>query len=446
MRVCVFGLGYVGSVVAASLAHDGHLVTGVDINPEKVADAACGRPPVLEPGLDSLFREGIDTRRLRVMLDAQAAVAHSEVSILCVGTPSLRDGSVNLQALTDVCRDIGLAIRDTREYHVVVVRSTVLPGTVDTRVIPLLERYSGRTAGTDFGVAMNPEFLREGTALADYARPALVVIGQLDQRSGDVVQRLYEQSDAPAFRTPIRTAEMIKYACNAFHAMKVAFANEIDTFCATHGIDGRELMDIFCQDRRLNISAAYLRPGFAFGGSCLPKDLRALVCRARETDLPAPLLAAVTVSNQEQITRAIRRVEETGSKRIGVLGLAFKAGTDDVRESPVVALVERLIGRGYRVSLYDDLVAPDRLTGANRTFLEREIPHITALMRPSIDAVVAEADVLVVANRAEMFRDLPRQMRADQTLIDLAGAVDTAAAAPFVRASVLERVPEWSRG
>ena len=432
MRICVFGLGYVGSVVAASLAHDQHLVTGIDVNPEKVADAACGRAPVLEPGLDALFREGIDTRRLRVTLDAQAAVAHSEISIVCVGTPSQRDGSVNVQALTDVCRDIGLALRATREYHVVMVRSTVLPGTVDDLLIPLLERHSGRKAGADFGVVMNPEFLREGTALADHARPALVVIGQLDARSGDVVQPLYEGTEAPLVRTTIRTAELVKYTCNAFHALKVVFANEIDRVCEAHGIDGRELMEIVCRDHRLNISAAYLRPGFAFGGSCLPKDLRALLSRARERDIPAPLLSAIVLSNREQIARAIERVEESGRRAIGVLGLAFKAGTDDVRESPVVSLVETLIGRGYRVSLYDELVDPDQLTGANRSFLRREIPHIAALMRPSIDAVVAEAEVVVVANQAERFRHVPELMRPDQLLIDLAGAVPAAAAAPFV--------------
>jgi GDP-mannose 6-dehydrogenase len=329
-----------------------------------------------------------------------------------------------------------LGLRAKREYHVVVVRSTVLPGTVEDCLIPLLERHSGRSAGTDFGVVMNPEFLREGTALADYVRPALVVIGQVDQRSGDLVQQLYEHSQAPLFRTTIRTAEMIKYTCNAFHALKVAFANEIDMLCGAHGIDGRELMSIFCHDHRLNISAAYLKPGFAFGGSCLPKDLRALNFRAREADLPAPLLAAIMVSNRSQIARAMRRIEETGRKRIGILGLAFKSGTDDVRESPVVSLVETLIGRGYHVSIYDDLVDPERLTGANRSFLEREIPHIAGLMRPSIGAVLAEAEVVVVANRADVFRTVPEQMRTDQTLIDLAGAVETAAAGPVVHHSI----------
>jgi GDP-mannose 6-dehydrogenase len=431
--------------VAASLARDRHLVTGVDISPEKVAEAACGRPPVLEPGLDALFREAVETRQLRVTFDAEAAVAHSEVSIICVGTPSQRDGRPNLQSLADVCRDIGSALRATREYHVVVVRSTVLPGTVEGHVIPQLERQSGRKAGADFGVVMNPEFLREGTALADFTRPALVVIGQIDERSGDVAQRLHERSDGPSFRTTIRAAEMIKYTCNAFHALKVAFANEIDTFCGAHGVDGRELMEIFCEDRRLNISSAYLRPGFAFGGSCLPKDLRALTARAREDDLPAPLLGAILVSNREQISRAIGRVAETGSRRVGVLGLSFKAGTDDVRESPVVSLVETLIGRGYQVSIYDDVVDPEQLTGTNRSFLQREIPHIAALMRPSIHAVVAEAETVVIANRAEVFRNVPHLMREGQTLIDLVGIVETATAAPFVQPGAGERAHSTSR-
>ena len=427
MTISVFGLGYVGCVAAASLARSGHTVLGVDINPEKVALVTAGRSPVIEPGLDDVVRDVVKAGRLHATADAQAAVAGSDMSIVCVGTPSHRNGSLNLQYVESVCRDIGAALASRHDYHVVVVRSTVLPGTVEKHLVPLLEHHSGRKAGRDFGVAMNPEFLREGTALHDYARPPLIVIGEWDAPSGDAVHRLYDGCEAAVVRTTIQAAEMVKYASNAFHAVKVVFANELGNLCEAHGIDGQKLMEMFCQDRQLNISPAYLKPGFAFGGSCLPKDLRALLYRAKERDLECPLLNAATESNQQQIERGIQRIEETGRRKIGVLGLSFKAGTDDVRESPVVSLVETLVGRGYQVSIYDDLVEPAKLTGANKSFLEREIPHIAALMRPSIEAVINEADVVVVANRTRAFRDAYHTMRPEQDLIDLVGVVDTSA-------------------
>jgi GDP-mannose 6-dehydrogenase len=424
MRISVFGLGYVGCVAAASLARDGHTVIGVDVNPEKVALAASGRSPVIEPGLDCLVQDVVKAGRLHATPDAQVAVAGSDMSIICVGTPSNQNGSLNLEFVKNVCREIGSALSATPDYHVVVVRSTVLPGTVEEHLIPLVEQHSRRRAGADFGVVMHPEFLREGTALDDFVRPPLIVVGQLDRRSGDAVHSLYDHCEAPVLRTTIRAAEMVKYASNAFHALKVVFANEIGNLCRAHAVDGHQVMEIFCADRRLNISTAYLKPGFAFGGSCLPKDLRALLYRAKERDLECPLLTAVSNSNQQQIQRGIRRVEETGRKKIGVLGLSFKAGTDDVRESPVVSLVETLVGRGYQVAVYDDLVDPARLTGANKSFLEHEIPHIAALMRPSIDAVVAEAEVVVVANRTGAFREVRQSMRPGQVLVDLAGVVE----------------------
>jgi GDP-mannose 6-dehydrogenase len=436
MNISVFGLGYVGCVAAASLARDGHTVIGVDVNPDKVALAASGCAPVIEPGLDRLIRDGVSAGRLQATADAHAAVAATDISMVCVGTPSNRNGSLNLQYVTNVCREIGAALAAKRGYHVVIVRSTVLPGTVTRRLIPQLEQHSGRAAGVDFGVSMNPEFLREGSAVDDYVRPALIVIGELDSRSGDAAQRLYDACDAPIVRTTIEAAEMVKYASNAFHALKVTFANEIANLCEAEGIDAAALMEMFCRDRRLNISTAYLRPGFAFGGSCLPKDLRALLYRARERDLDSRLLSAVLESNHAQIQRAIRLVEETGHRRIGILGLSFKAGTDDVRESPVVSLVETLVGRGYQVGVYDDLVDPARLTGANKSFLEREIPHVAALMRPSIEAVITEADVIVVANRSDAFRGAETFLRPQQTLIDLVGIVERGVIPRAVREAV----------
>jgi GDP-mannose 6-dehydrogenase len=393
----------------------------VDVNPQKVETVASGHSPVLETGLDDLIGEGAAAGRLTATDDSQAAVAESDVSMICVGTPSNGNGSLDLKYVQKVCAEIGQALASKADYHVVVVRSTVLPGTVQEKLIPILEEYSGKRAGEDFGVCMNPEFLREGKAIEDYYHPSVVVIGELDRRSGGVVERLYEAVEAPVIRTAIPTAELVKYANNAFHALKTAFANEIGNLAGAHGIDGAEVMDIFAQDTRLNISPAYLKPGFAFGGSCLPKDLRALLYRAKELDMECPMLGSILPSNDMQIRYGIEQVEKTGRKRIGVLGLSFKAGTDDVRESPSVPLIETLIGRGYQVVVYDENVEPDRLIGANRVFLERELPHIASIMRPSIERVLEESDVVVIANGSKSFRDVPELVRADQIVVDLVG-------------------------
>jgi GDP-mannose 6-dehydrogenase len=421
MKISVFGLGYVGCVSAVCLARDGHSVIGVEIDPDKVTAARSGRSPVIEKGLDELMEQAARSGRLRATLDSQAAVQESDVSLICVGTPSNGNGSLNLAYIDRVCVEIGTALASTKGYHVVVVRSTVLPGTVEGRVIPLLEEHSRRTAGQDFGLCMNPEFLREGVAIEDYDHPCQIIIGELDTRSGEAAENLYAAIKAPVVRTAIRTAEMLKYVNNAYHAVKVAFANEIGALCAAEGISGQEVMQLFCQDRRLNISPAYLKPGFAFGGSCLPKDLRALVYRARIQDMDCPLLGAVLPSNQRQIQRGVELVEQTRRRKIGILGLTFKPGTDDVRESPVVLLVEALVGKGYRLSLWDENVKLAQLTGANKTFLERELPHIASLMRPSLEEVVEQSEVVVIGNGSATFREVPGLLREDQILIDLGG-------------------------
>ena len=423
MRISVFGFGYVGCVSGACLAQNRHEVLGVDISPQKVELVRSGRAPVIEPGLDSLVRAAVQSGRMRVTPHSRDAVRDSEVSMICVGTPSNKNDSLNLQYVENVCREIGTGLANKDAYHVVVVRSTVLPGTTEHRLIPILERYSAKRSGPDFGVCMNPEFLREGSAVADFCDPGLIIIGELDQRSGEVVEALYRDIQAPIIRTTVRTAEMVKYANNAFHALKVAFANEIGVLCKAHGIDGRDVMEILCQDTHLNISPAYLRPGFAFGGSCLPKDLRALVYRAKERDLQCLVLSAALASNEGHIQQGMDLIEETGRKKIGVLGLSFKPGTDDLRESPVVRVVERLIGKGYSVSIYDERVEVGRLVGANKAYLEREIPHIASLMRSSLDDVVESAEVVVVAHAGATFRRVLSLMREDQILIDLAGVV-----------------------
>lgn len=421
MRVSVLGLGYVGCVSAACLAHAGHHVIGVDTNPQKVQSLASGKSPVVEPGLEKLVEEAVGSGNLQSICDCPSAVSATEVTLICVGTPSNGNGSLNLKFMENVCREIGTALARKRSYHVVVVRSTVLPGTVEGWVLPLLEKYSGYRAGLDFGVSMNPEFLREGSAINDHLHPSLVVIGELDQRSGDVVRGLYESIDAPIIRTPIRTAEMVKYTSNAFHALKVVFANEIGSLCKAQGIDGQEVMEIFCRDRQLNISASYLKPGFAFGGSCLPKDIRALLYRAKQLDVECSMLSAVLASNKRQMELAIRLIENTGLKKIGILGLSFKAGTDDVRESPTIELAETLLGRGHQIRIFDETVQVHRLIGSNKHFLERELPHIASLMCSSMDQLVFESEVVVVANGSKGFHKISELMNSHQVLIDLVG-------------------------
>lgn len=421
MKVSVFGLGYVGSVSAACLARDGHAVIGVDINPQKVEAVNAGRSPVVEPGLEELIGAGVRSGKLRATREERQAVHQTDLSLICVGTPSRPNGSLDLTYVENVVRQIGEALSDGDAYHVVVVHSTVLPGTVRERLLPLLEQTSGRRAGAGFGLCANPEFLREGSALQDYDHPSHVVIGELDPCSGRAAEQLYKAIRASVVHTSLEIAEMVKYVNNAFHALKITFANEIGNLCKVHGIDGREVMEIFCQDRRLNISPAYLKPGFAFGGSCLPKDARALLYRAKERDVEVPLLSAALASNRQQIERGVEMVERTGRRKVGILGLSFKPGTDDVRESPVVPLVETLYGRGYQVRVYDEQVDLGRLLGANRAFLGQEVPHIASLMRPSIEDVMAQSEVIVVANASPAFRRVPHLIRPDQILIDLAG-------------------------
>jgi GDP-mannose 6-dehydrogenase len=421
MKIGIFGLGYVGCVTAACLASDGHQVTGVDVNPTKVELLNAGISPIVEPGLEQLISEVVRSGSLKASQNHIEVVQQCDVSLICVGTPSNENGSLKLDYVKKVCREIGEALANKLEYHVVVVRSTVLPGTVEEILLPILEESSGLKAGLDFGVCMNPEFLREGSAIKDYYSPSLVMIGEIDQRSGDVVEKLYECVKAPLNRASIRTAEMVKYACNAFHALKVVFGNEIGSLCKANGIDGQEVMNIFCQDRQLNISTVYLRPGFAFGGSCLPKDVRALLYRAKEKDVEVPMLSSLLPSNQNHVQQAIRMVERMGKRHIGILGLSFKAGTDDLRESPTITLAETLIGRGYKVRIYDEKVELSRLIGANKTFLEKELPHISSLLCASLSELVEQSEVLVITNGAQEFKQVSQMMRPDQQLIDLVG-------------------------
>jgi GDP-mannose 6-dehydrogenase len=423
--VSVFGLGYVGCVSAACLAREGHTVVGVDVSANKVAMVNAGSATIVEHGIGELVAEMVAAGRLTATTSVADAVAASEISLVCVGTPSQANGGLDLAYVRRVASEIGQALRAKSGWHVVVIRSTVLPGTTAEVVTPILEEASGKRAGVDFGVAMNPEFLREGSSIRDFDDPPFTVIGTTDERTAKTVASLYAGLSAPVRVVPLAVAEMVKYACNSFHGLKVAFGNEIGSICKALNVDSHEVMKIFCEDTKLNISPTYLRPGFAFGGSCLPKDLRALSYRARQLDIETPVLAAALSSNEKQIARAYDMVRATGARRVGVLGLAFKAGTDDLRESPIVTLVERLIGKGTQIAIYDGNVSRASLMGANREFIENEIPHIWSLMRSSIDDVLGFGDVVVIGNGAEEFRRIQPALREGQMVVDLVRAFGT---------------------
>jgi GDP-mannose 6-dehydrogenase len=425
MRISVFGLGYVGAVSAGCLARRGHQVIGVDVNARKVAAINDGEAPVLEPGLPEAIAEAVADGRLRATQDAAEAIRASDVSLLCVGTPSGAQGSIDLAALEHVSADIGAALATTEGRHTVVVRSTVLPGTTEETVIPALERSSGLKAGRDFGVAMNPEYLREGSGVADFDSPEKTVIGQLDDASGDALVAMYGEFADRIFRVPIRVAEAAKYVDNAFHALKVGFANEVGALSVEFGIDSHELMEIFKADRKLNISAAYLTPGFCFGGSCLPKDLRALVHRAKGTHVDVPILESVLRSNEAHFRRTYDLLTANGRRRIGLFGLAFKPGTDELRESPFVELAERLIGKGYDLRIYDPSIHLPSLTGTNREYIEEHLPHLKQLLAETAGEVVEHAETCIVASRhAEVGRAL--EGADGRMIIDLVRLPDTA--------------------
>jgi len=394
------------------------VVVGVDPNETKVDQIASGRSPIVETDIDEMVRAQVAAGRLSATMDVAAAVRDTELSLICVGTPSQGNGSLDLKYVARVCEQIGAALAHKSGFHVVVARSTMLPGTMRDLVIPTLERCSGKVAGRDFGVCGNPEFLREGTAVYDYRNPPKTVIGETDARSGDVLASVYAGLKAPLIRTDVDTAEMVKYADNVWHALKVCFANEIGNVCKALAIDSHRVMDIFCQDTKLNLSPYYLKPGFAFGGSCLPKDVRALSFKARTLDVPLPVIGSILESNELQIRRGVDMIMARGSRRIGVLGFSFKAGTDDLRESPMVEVIERLIGKGYDLRLYDRNVAIARLTGANRDFILNHIPHISRLMVDSIDDVLAHGDTIVVGNGAREFADVGARLRDGQALVD----------------------------
>lgn len=421
MKISVFGLGYVGTVSVGCLADDGHAVVGVDPNATKVDMINDGLSPIVEEAIGDLLAEGVKTGRVRATADAEDAVLSSELSIVCVGTPSQPNGNLDLRYVEKACHEIGTAIGKKRQRHLVVMRSTMLPGSMQETVIPALEAASGKTAGADFGVASNPEFLREGTAVFDYRNPPKTVVGELEHGDADALVSLYEHLDAPLVRTSIEIAELVKYVDNAWHALKVGFANEVGMIARALGIDGQEVMKIFCQDEKLNLSAYYLRPGFAFGGSCLPKDVRALTYKAKQLDLNVPIMDAVLPSNREQVERALARILAGGYRKVGVLGFSFKAGTDDLRESPIVELIERLIGKGIDVRIYDRDVNVAKLVGANREYIFNAIPHIARIMADSKSAILRDSELVIIGNGAAEFAGILDELAPEQRLLDLVG-------------------------
>lgn len=418
MNISIFGLGYVGAVSAGCLANDGHRVIGVDSNATKVKLINEGVSPIVEKDIGDIIATCVRDGRLTATTNVAEAVNNSDISLICVGTPSQLNGSLDLTYVRRVCEEIGAAIAQKTSFHIVVARSTMLPGTMKDIVIPTLEASSGKTAGVDFGVCNNPEFLREGTAVHDYYQPPKTVIGETDSRSGSILAEIYANMDAPLIRTDVASAEMVKYTDNVWHALKVGFANEIGNICKSLDIDGHKVMDIFCHDHKLNLSSYYLKPGFAFGGSCLPKDVRALTYKAKTLDVDTPILNSILPGNNLQVQRGIKMLTEHGKRKIGVLGFSFKAGTDDLRESPVVEVIETLIGKGYDLRLYDKNVSMASITGSNRDYILNHIPHISRLMVDDINDILAHAEVILIGNDAVEFRDILSKLQPHQIVVD----------------------------
>ncbi|MBT4513005.1 MAG: UDP-glucose/GDP-mannose dehydrogenase family protein [Chloroflexi bacterium] len=423
MNISVFGLGYVGTVTAVCLSKKGHNVLGIDAKSAKNEAINRGVAPVIENGIEELVKLGLNNGTLRATESVEDAIQNSELSFICVGTPSNLDGSLNLEHIIRVCEQIGKALSAKSKYHVIVTRSTMLPGSMEDEILPVLENASGKKSGIDFGVCVNPEFMREGEAVYDFFNPERIVIGELDARAGDRVAHIYQDIDAPIVRCDIKSAEMVKYVDNTFHAVKITFANEIGSICGKLGIDSYQVMDIFCLDRKLNISSHYLKPGFAYGGSCLPKDIRALTAKSAELKLRNPLLEAVSESNRAHIDRAVNLIMGLGTRRIGILGLSFKSGTTDTRESPSVALIHRLYEKGYS-RLFDkgyDITVYD--PSLQRTEMDNLPPHIASLLTLDLEDIINNSDVIVITRQDKYFERLNEMITNDHTIVDLAGAM-----------------------
>ena len=421
MKISIFGLGYVGAVSCACLPELGHDVIGVDTNPSKVSMINSGQSPVVEEGINELIEAAVRAGKLRATDDVESAVLGSSVSLISVATPSNPNYTPNLSAVDAVIRSIGTAIRTKPEAHTIVLRSTVPPGTTEDRILPILEESVGRKVGDRLSLVFNPEFLREGSSVKDFHRPPQTVIGSLDEAGYATLEQLYAGLPGAMVRTSCRVAESVKYLCNVFHALKIVFANEAGSVLKACGLDGREVMRIFCQDTQLNISPAYLRPGFAFGGSCLPKEVKGFLMLAREMDVPIPLLAGLLDSNGTHIDRAYDMIARDGRRKVALFGLAFKPGTDDMRDSPLVTLAERLLGKGFELSIYDNFVKVSRLLGKNKEFIDREIPHLDRLLQETPELALDGAKVIVVGHAEPAARKAIAAVAAGRRIVDLSG-------------------------
>jgi GDP-mannose 6-dehydrogenase len=420
MKISIFGLGYVGAVSLACLSRDGHDVIGVDIDRSKLDLIMAGKTPVVEEGMVDLMEHVAASGKVTVTTDAQHAVLESEISLVCVGTPSASNGSQDQGAILRLAEEIGFAIGTKNEPHVVVFRSTLVPGTVEDILRPIVEAKSGKKDGEDFFLCFQPEFLREGSSIRDYDKPPFTVVGANHDYPVSRLRALFGQLPCKFVQTSVRSAEMMKYCCNNFHALKITFANETARLCDALGVDAFEVMDLVCQDTQLNISTAYLKPGFAFGGSCLPKDLRATTHMAKMHDVEIPMLAGIMASNKSHLDLAMHKLLATGKRKIGFIGLSFKTGTDDLRESPLVTLAEQLIGKGMQLSIYDPEVNLAKLLGANRSFIEKHLPHIGQMLREDMEGVIDESEVLVVGMTGQnVFDTLAQRSRSDQIVLDL---------------------------
>ncbi len=417
-KISIFGLGYVGAVTTACLAQGRHYIIGVDPNLTKVDIINNGHSPIIERDIGPMITKGVSEGYIRATTDGKKAVLDTNISFICVGTPSNGNGSLHLDYIERVSKEIGKALKDKNDYHIIIVRSTVLPGTTENVIIPIIERASGKISGINFGIAFNPEFLRESTAVNDFYNPPKTVIGTCKESDAEIIATLYKNVDAPLIKTSIKVAEMVKYTDNTFHALKVTFSNEIGNICKALNVDSHEVMEIFCQDIKLNLSPYYLKPGFAFGGSCLPKDVRALTYKAKTLDVNVPILNTILQSNELHIKNGINRVIELDKKKIGILGFAFKAGTDDLRESPIVELIETLLGKGYNIKIYDKEVSIAKLFGANKEFIEKRIPHISKLMVEGIQEIIDHSEVIIIGNKSEEFENIFSLLNEEQYVID----------------------------
>lgn len=424
MRLSVVGLGYVGAVCSACFAKEGNEVIGVDIDKVKVDLINSGKSPIVEKDLDEYIKNGVESKRLKATTDLKYAIKNSDITIISVGTPSQINGALDLTYIKEAAKSIGEVLKEKDDYHIISMRSTVLPGTAKNVVIPIIEKYSNKKLNQDFGYVSNPEFLRESTAIYDFYNPPLTVVGASNEKSADTFEKLYSFLKAPFFKTEIEVAETMKYASNSWHAVKVTFANEIGMICKKLGIDSHKVMDIFCEDKKLNISTYYLKPGFAFGGSCLPKDVRAITHKAKEMDVNVPLLNSLMNSNEYQIKRVFTEfIKPLKSKKVAILGLSFKANTDDLRESPVLTLAEMLIGKGYYLDIYDKNVVQARSEGANKALLEGELHHINERLNDDLEKVVKNSDILIIGNGSDEFKELEKEYP-EKYIIDLVRITD----------------------